>query len=248
MNIHVPQSYESLAELIGLSATKQNIISAQGSKPNIAIVQDSLLGAYLMTYENRPITKHQFFDISMHGDCESRDGNLWTKDRVQKIVRVLKMKGKKPNVYNGRGLISLLLPDDFIYEKKNDSHPNEPVVKIYRGVLYEGVFDKSILGASHNSLIQVLNKEYGCEIASEFIGNIQFITNNWLLVNGFSVGLSDCLVTSPESVIKIQDKISRCYIEADGIEATTHNPGIREARITAALSNAKDVGMKIAKD
>jgi hypothetical protein len=60
--------------------------------------------------------------------------------------------------------------------------------------------------------------------------------------------LEDCLITSPENVIQIQDKISRCYVEADGIEATTYNKGIREVRITAALSKAKDVGMKIAKD
>ena len=248
MNIHVPQSLESRAELIGLSATEHNIISAQASKPNIAIVQDSLLAAYLMTKENAPLKKSQFFDISMCGSIEGRDGGLWSAERVETIRKVLKDKGKKPDVYNGRGLISLLLPEDFIYEKKNGADPSEPVVKIHRGVLYEGALDKSILGASHNSFIQVLNKEYGCKVASEFISNIQFVTNNWLMVNGFSVGLEDCLITSPDSVMKIQDKISRCYVEADGIEATTHNPIIREVRITAALSKAKDVGMKIAKD
>jgi DNA-directed RNA polymerase beta' subunit len=246
MNIHVPQSLESRVELECLSATQYNIISAQASKPNIVIVQDSLLAVFLMTKENLPITKSQFFDISMHGE---RDGKpLWSPTRVMTIKKVLKMKGKKPVVYNGRGLISLLLPDDFIYEKKNDSHPCEPYVRIYRGVMYEGALDKSILGSSHNSLIQVINKEYGSSVAAEFISNIQFITNNWLLVNSFSVGLEDCLITSPDSVLKIQDKISRCYVEAEGIEATTHNPGIREVRIAAALSKAKDVGMKIAKD
>jgi DNA-directed RNA polymerase beta' subunit len=246
MNIHVPQGLESRAELEYLSATKHNIISAQASKPNIAIVQDSLLGAFLMTKDNLPITQTQFFDISMNG---KRNGEcLWSTKRVNMIKKVLKMRGKKPVVYNGRGLISLLLPDDFIYEKKNGAHPDEPIVRIFRGVMYEGAFDKSILGASHNSLIQTIHKEYGVEVASEFISNIQFITNNWLLVNGFSVGLEDCLITTPDSVVKIQDKISRCYVEAEGIAATTHNPGIREVRITAALSKAKDVGMKIAKD
>lgn len=246
MNIHVPQSLESRAELEGLSATKHNIISAQASKPNIAIVQDSLLAAFLMTKENLPITKSQFFDISLHGELDGQP--LWSPQRVKMIKKVLKMKGKKPDVYNGRGLISLLLPEDFIYEKKNGAHPDEPIVRVYRGVLYEGALDKSILGASHNSLIQTIHKEYGVEVAAEFISNIQFITNNWLLVNGFSIGLEDCLITSPESVMKIKDNISRCYVEAEGIVATTHNPGIREVRITAALNKAKDVGMKIAKD
>ena len=131
---------------------------------------------------------------------------------------------------------------------ENDACPGEPFVRIYRGVMYEGALDKSILGTSHNSIIHVLNKEYGCDTAAEFISNIQFITNNWLLVYGFSVGLEDCLITSPESVIKIQYKISRCYVEANAIDASTQDPIIREIRITAALSKAKDVGMKIAKD
>ena len=247
MNIHVPQSIEARTELELLSASKYNIMSAQASKPNMSIVQDSLVAAFLMTKDvNNKLTKSQFFDISLTGEINGK--SLWSKERVEIIKKVLKMKGKKSCVYNGRGLVSLLLPDDFIYEQKNDAYSDEPIVKIYRGVMYEGALDKTTLGACHNSLIQVIHKEYGVDMASEFISNIQFITNGWLLVNGFSIGLEDCLITYPENVIQIQDKISRCYIEADGIEATTYNERIREVRITAALSKAKDVGMKIAKD
>lgn len=246
MNIHVPQSVESVAELQELSAAKHNMISAQGSKPNITIVQDSLTAAFLMSNENKPITKEQFFDISM---CGNRNGkSLYSPEKIKTILQVLKEKGKKQEVWNGRGLLSLLFPEDFIYEKKNDASSTEPVVRIYRGVFYEGVLDKNILGASFNSLIQVLNKEYGIEVTSDFISNIQFITNKWLLINGFSIGLQDCLINDPDSINKIQDKISMCYIEAGCIEESTHNPNIREIRVAAALSKAKDVGMKIAKD
>lgn len=248
MNVHIPQSLESRAELEGLSATKHNIISAQASKPNIAIVQDSLLAAFLMTKDNISLTRSQFFDISMNGQKDDKPVCLWTPKKVQTIKKVLKKFKKEPKVYNSRGLISLILPEDFIYEKKNDGHPEEPYVRIYRGVMYEGVLNKSVLGSSHNSLIQVIHKEYGVNVCADFISNIQFITNNWLLVNGFSIGLEDCLITSTESINKIQDKISKCYFEADGIKNTTHNPRIREIRITAALSKAKDVGMKIAKN
>ena len=246
MNIHVPQSLESVAELEELSAAKYNIISAQGSKPNITIVQDSLTGAFLMSRENKEITKSQFFDITMVGSMEGK--SIYSPEKINKIIQVLISKNKKPSVYNGRGLLSLLFPDNFIYEKKNDAYPEEPILKIYRGVLYEGALDKTTLGASHNSLIQIIHKEYGVEVVSDFISNIQFITNNWLLVNGFSIGLEDCLIKDQDSVNKIQDKISMCYIEAGDIEENTHNPDIREIRVTAALSKAKDVGMKIAKN
>ena len=57
MNIHVPQSLESQTEMKYLSAAQWNMISPQSSKPNMAIVQDSLLGAYRMTRNSVKLTK-----------------------------------------------------------------------------------------------------------------------------------------------------------------------------------------------
>ena len=113
MNVHVPQSDETIIELMELSTTKENIISAQGSKPNIAVVQDSLLGAFLMTKNNMKLTQEQFFDISMHGQRNEKSACLWSDKKANTIREVLKMKGKEVEVFNGRGLFSLLLPDDF---------------------------------------------------------------------------------------------------------------------------------------
>ena len=48
--------------------------------------------------------------------------------------------------------------------------------------------------------------------------------------------------------IKIDDIISKCLLEAEGIKETTQHPGIREVRINGALSKARDIGLKIAKE
>ena len=244
MNIHIPQSVEAQTELKMLSASKYKMISAQGSRANFCIVQDSLLGAYRMTLGHKPVRKDQFYDISMKLDVPL--DKILTK--IQNIRKVLKEKGKKIKCFNGRGLISLVFPDDFCFEKKNDADPNEPVLKIYKGVLYEGALDKSVLGATTNSLIQIINKEYGPDEASLFIDGIQFITNSWLLLTGFSIGIEDCLVQGEDKTQKITDVIQKCYIEAEGIKTTTKHAGIREVRITGTLSKAKDIGLKIAKD
>jgi DNA-directed RNA polymerase II subunit RPB1 len=226
-------------------------MSAQSSKPNIAIVQDALVGSFLMSKGTDKLSKGEFFDITMKAYKNTTKGDeygVYSLERINEIKKVLKMKGKKTKIYNGRGLISLILPSDLIYNKKNEANPDEPVVRIYRGVLYEGTLDKTILGSSHNSLIQIIHKEYGSKRAVEFIDNIQFLANNWLLVYGFSVGLEDCMIASTNSTIEIKDEISKCYIEAKGVEQTTKNPGIREVRINAALNKAKDIGMRIAKE
>jgi DNA-directed RNA polymerase beta' subunit len=248
MNIHAPQSYEAKAELIELSATKHNLISAQGSKANICIVQDALVGAYLMTKDDKKLTKSQFFDLAMklYKPTDKGDdyGGLYSPERIKEISKILKKYGKKSSPYTGRGLLSLLLPNDFIYERKTSID----TLKIERGVIYEGTFEATSLGRSHNSIIQILNKEYGKDIAVDFVNNIQFAANNWLQYYGFSIGLQDCMITSLENTSKIEDAIEKCYIEAKGVEKTTKNDGIKEVRISAALNKAKDIGMRIAKN
>jgi DNA-directed RNA polymerase beta' subunit len=250
MNIHVAQTLEAQTELKMLSATKYNLISAQSSKPNMAVVQDSLLGGYIMTKGIQVITKEQFFNVALEVDLSVEQ----ILNKIQHIRRVLKQLGKKSVCFSGKGLVSLILPEDLIYEKKNNADHKEPFVKIYKGVLYEGTLDKSILGSAHNSLIQILNKEYSPDNATNFIDHIQFIANQWLLISGFSIGIEDCMIPSTSNHLgvsktqEIEDVIQKCYIEAEGIKTTTTHPGIREMRITASLSKAKDIGMKIAKD
>ena len=112
----------------------------------------------------------------------------------------------------------------------------------------EGALDKSTLGSAHGSIIQILNKEYGKEITMNFIDNMQFIANGWLATQGFSIGMEDCMITSEKSIKAIKETLTQCYTKAEGIEETTQNPGIREIRVTAALSQAKDIGMRIAKN
>lgn len=243
MNIHVPQGLESQTELTYLSAAKYNLISAQSSKPNMAIVQDSLLGSFRMTMDKKSISKGQYFDISMHLDLREP-----VMKSIQRIRRVLKNKGKKVQCFNGKGIVSLFLPPDLNYEHKNNADPDEPYIKIHKGVLYEGVLDKSVLGSSHSSLIHVINKEYGPNEAMYFIDCIQFSTSQYLMIRGFTVGIGDCLVTDVSKQTDIKNVIKKCYIEADGISTTTTHPGVREIRVNGALNKAKDVGLKIAKD
>jgi DNA-directed RNA polymerase beta' subunit len=263
INIHVAQSIEAKAELSMNSSTLLNIISPQNSKPMITIVQDSLVGAYRMTYYNNKFTKSQFFDIAMKlprppWSTMKTDDDMITSDeileRIQHIRRILKEKGRKTQIYDGYGLVSLALPFDFNYEKLNKKKEGEPSVKIYKGVMYEGALDKTVLGSSHNAIQQVLNKEYDPETSAYFIDCIQFIANNYLLVYGFSVGLGDCLISQEEDETgttkqkKIRYIIEKCYIEAEGVKETTQHPNIREIRVNASLNKAKDIGLRIAKE
>ncbi len=244
MNVHLPASLESEAELRFLSAAKYYVMSPQGSHPVFCIVQDSLLAAYLMTRGIVKVTKSDFFSLSMHTELSAPE----VLAKMQRIRRVYKTHGKPVQCFHGKGLLSLALPDDLDWKCKNKADPNEPEVVIVKGVILEGALDKKCLGPVTNGLIHTIWKEYGADRVARFIDEIQFLTNNWLSIRGFSVGLGDCMTYNTESRTAISDAVQKCYIEAEGILTTTSHPGIREARVTGALSKARDIGLKIAKE
>ena len=49
MNIHVPQTIEAQAEAAEIMAVKYQVVSPQASRPVISVVQDTMLGAYLLS-------------------------------------------------------------------------------------------------------------------------------------------------------------------------------------------------------
>jgi len=243
MNIHVPQGIEAQTELEMLSCVEANIISPQSGKPNMAIVQDSLLGAYTMSKGFEMITKADFYNIALAIGLDI-DFNV----RVSEINQIYQEQFGSDLCFSGRGIISLFLPIDLNYEHTNNADVNEPIFKIKRGVICEGAIDKSIIGSSHVSLIHIINKEYGPSQAMFFIDCIQFCTAKWLLLKGFTVGFGDCLFTNDQQETNIKEVIRKCIIEAEVFKNTSSHNAIKEIRIKSALNKAKDVGLKIAKD
>lgn len=266
MNIHAPQSLEAVAELVELSSSVHNIISPQGGQCNITIVQDSLLAAYKMTKGIQEISKGNFYQMCnfldmtyitkklrhikkvLNNDLEiSTSKILWYNEKEKKYYENRRKNTKKviKEIFTGKMLFSMLLPDDFNFVGKNDADPNEPILKIKKGVVYEGAVNKKNLKSSHCCITLLLLKEYNLKTATDFVDNVQFLTNNWLLLTGFSIGISDCIATKKND---IEDILEKCYIEADEIEKMTMHSGIREIRIANSLNKARDVGLRIAKD
>ena len=106
MNIHVPGDYRARAEMKELSSAKKLLVSAQSSKCNVKIVQDSLVGNFLMTRDkNIIIPKHRFWNICMYS-------SNWNTDYILKkcrhIDRVFKKYGIYHGPYTGHGLFSML--------------------------------------------------------------------------------------------------------------------------------------------
>jgi len=171
VNIHVPQDLKSKAELENLMLSSTNIVASQDSKPLVGLIQDALLGCFQLS-KKQSISKIDFMDLLYQ----------------MGIYDVLLTQ----NTYRGVQIIDFALEHlhvdllDFKIEKANFYLKDNKVVS--------GVFNKAVLGASDNSIIHHIFLSYGHLKAERFIFLMQKAATTFLDVEGFSVGIEDCMV------------------------------------------------------
>ena len=71
-NLHVFQSLHARAELEHLMSVPTQLISPRTSKPCMSVVQDGVIGSYLLTDKDTFLDRAQFFDLSMHVKYSTR--------------------------------------------------------------------------------------------------------------------------------------------------------------------------------
>ncbi len=203
MNLHVPQSHQTRAEVMELMLVPHNIVSPQGNKPVMGIVQDSLLGCMLFTQRDTFIRRDLMMNLLMHvGDWDG-------------VIPEPAIYKPEP-LWTGKQIFSLILPNVNITRyanahpdgEKSDFSPGDTKVIITRGELICGIVDKRTVGSSANGLIHVTWKEYGAEITSKLISQIQVLINHYLLQRGQSIGVGDTIADAGtmNNVVKtIQD-------------------------------------------
>ena len=81
------------------------------------------------------------------------------------------------------------------------------------GELICGILCKKTLGPSSGSLMHVVFLEQGFEQAGEFYGNIQTAINNWLLLEGHSIGIGDT-IADPQTYLDIQNAIRKAKVSS----------------------------------
>jgi hypothetical protein len=65
---------------------------------------------------------------------------------------------------------------------------------IEKGELLQGILTKQILGPVGHSIAHIVSREYGAQHAANFLSAVQQLVNNWLIFNGFTVGVQDIIV------------------------------------------------------
>jgi DNA-directed RNA polymerase II subunit RPB1 len=195
MNMHVPQSYETMAEIKEIMAVPRQIIAPKDNKPVMGIVQDSLLGVMLLTTRDTFLELDQVMNLLMWFDFEKkknvRDGRLPPPAIV-----------KPRPLWTGKQILSLVFPAVNYARKENSKTwacAEDTNVYIKHGELLCGVMKKDQVGAKAGGVVHLCQRDLGPEETKIFLSDAQNLVNNWLVHNGFSVGVAD-IVSKPSTV------------------------------------------------
>ena len=202
MNLHVPQSEEARSEAALLMAVQDQLISPRYGGPIIGGIRDFITGAYMLTSDGSYLSKEEFFNLALLGGYA---GTL-PEPKGEK-------DGKK--LYTGRQLFSLFLPKDFnfiITSKWNKSIKGEGKdVVIKNGELISGVIDKASIGAEEpDSVLHRIAKDYGNDVAQQFLNSILVMLKTFITHRGFTYGYSD-LWLSEDTHKEITEVIKKAY-------------------------------------
>lgn len=239
-NAFIAQSIEAQTELRTVSFALSHTLSLQSNKPEIVIVQDSLLAAYQMTSSRLSASREDFMNCVFRTSVVSSYGATLRHVR-RTLVRYVGFPYQDETFFDSVMLMSFIFPPDF--------HVDFPFLTIRHGVVVKGYLDKRSLGGTSTSLLRLLCLEYGAETLATFVNDIQFLTNAWLEINAFSISLQDCvMVHSRTQRAELEKLVDKYLLAADRVSQTTCHADIRESRVLCELNKAKDIGLKLAKD
>eukprot|EP00873_Tetraselmis_striata_P027018 jgi/Tetstr1/447282/TSEL_034719.t1 len=247
LNMHAGISAMTMTEIASLAAVPVQVISPRTSGPIIGIVQDVALGVYELTNPATVIDKYLYANL----------------------MAPLPMLGgkrlEKKEEYTGQEALSAVVPPLVNMTKKNESFnsddPTDPnnehnLVEIAHGRV-TGVFDKNTFGSSTSGLIHHVYNEIGPKPTVEMVDATQRMVCDWFKHRGFSVGLSD-LVISEAAKQSVKDVINETKQHVYDTIAEVHsgrfnNTGLStpseafEKQMRELLNKARSDAQKIGK-
>lgn len=246
MNAHIPQSYESATELLEIAAVPHQIVTPRHAKPVIGIVQDTLVGSYRITRSQVSFNRREFMNMMM-----------WNR-RFEGVVPVGAREKDGKKRWSGQQILSQLLPPinmDMGNGMYKDNKVKENFVRIREGEIQEGIFDKDIFSKPSKGIIHTVFKDYGSTDTVNFIDSMQNTVEQFLVYNGFSVGVSDLIADEDtrkqmEEVIKkrkvaIEDTLLQIHMDLFDNNTGKSNRQEFEDKVYGELNKATEEAGKI---
>jgi DNA-directed RNA polymerase II subunit RPB1 len=215
MNAHLPQSYEAMVELEDIAAVPHHIVTPRHAKPMIGVYQDTLVGSYRLTQPGINFTRREFMNLMMWN--KRFDGNMPAP------------RGGEPGKerWTGQQVLGALLPPINIemgnksFDKEKDGKDSINYVKIVEGDIKQGVVDGDIYMKPSKGIVQVTYNDCGPKDTVALLDALQNTVENFLVLNGFSVGISD-LIADEDTKRNIDTKIQERKKQVEQVILQVH--------------------------
>jgi DNA-directed RNA polymerase II subunit RPB1 len=213
----------------------------------MGIVQDALLGSYMLTTMDTFITREEFIQTVLQ------------LNHYTLVDLPLPTIIKPVHLWTGKQLMSIILPRISIHQfvRRKDINisckaallsSSENYIIIQDGQLLTGRLCKESLGAVSGGIIQRGIKVIGTSKVLEFMSDCQRLVNHWLIHQGFSIGVADCIVDN-KSRKQIDQVVKKCMAHADKINNYGKKCHIkfdnREIQISKILTKMHDITSSI---
>ncbi len=169
MAVHVPLSYEAVAEARQVLLSTRNLLSPSDGEPVVAPTLDMVLGCYYMTVDGPPREDTDTGTRAYAGSDEVRTAYELGHLRIHDPIR-LRQNGSVLETTVGRVLFNSIVPDSLGFQ--ND------------------VMDKKAL----RTLVSNVYQELGTERTVEFVDAIKDIGFRYATQSGISIAVSDISV------------------------------------------------------
>ena len=211
-------------QIISVRENKPIITIVQDTLLGINRLTKSIPICYIVPDSNRLMYTKNTSPVLIDNRGRKKPGNIlekrvensmFTRQQLMNIICDLSTFGNpipKPDMthkvgstiielWSGKSIFSYILPkidlemDNKLSESKSDRYN---YVVIVRGLLKQGALDKDLFTKTSKGMIHTIYNDFGSERCKDFIDDLQKISNRFLVIEGFSVGISDMI--APDNV------------------------------------------------
>lgn len=208
LNIHVLQTHDARAEAECLMSATTQMMNPENNKPIIALVQDSLVAAYLLSSRDTFLRRDQVMQIMMNLRYLPRGATVMPPPAILRPVAL----------WTGKQVFSLLMSPTTMFERGGRGGQRPVVVRA--GELLTGRLCKMTLGTSAGGLVHLLIRDYGFQAAANFVSDAQRLMQAFMMMTGFSVGVGDC-VMSAASHARVTTLLNATFAHTDKVFSNT---------------------------
>jgi DNA-directed RNA polymerase I subunit RPA1 len=196
MNIHFPQSFQSISEAQNLVLNDFNYFVPASGTPVRGLAQDHIVAAAVLTLKDSFFKKHEYYSLVHAGLTNLKNSSSYFKNNRYSFVEPCIISPIE--LYSGKQVITTIFKNFQItinhrFKCKMPFSTEENFAVFKNGTMITGILDKNSIGPTAESIVHACGEVYGYPLANDILTVLGRIVNNYLFMKGFTIRYDDLL-------------------------------------------------------